>query len=682
MSFKLSQQALPRSSMMWLLAGYIINASAHLYAYIPMWIVLLMLMCFVWRMQIYRMKWRYPSSFNVILIIALVVFGVYSTQEKLLSTTGFCILFMCLYSLKFIESKTLRDGQVIVLVSYLATALIFLFETNIAVFIYAMAAILVNTCALMGLQQTHRSPYNTMDMLKANSKLLALSVPLMVILFVGFPRFPAFISLPQANSMEQQNSTGISDNMTPGSITDLVQSNELMFWAEFSKQAPKQNQLYWRVLTLDHFDGKTWSQRNLFQFNAPEYTVNPSVNVQNYNIIFEPTQKKYLASLDISEFPFQAPRSMTFLNDYRLESRQNVYHKIRYDLKYFPSNTKGLKLPPRGPEIRQYTQLPKKSNPRIRQWILQNHPDAKQNPEAFANAILLYFRQNNFYYTLSPPLLENETVDSFFFDSRQGFCEHYASTLAFMLREAGIPSRIVTGFLGGKVSSDNQQVQVRSLDAHAWVEYWVEGKGWIRIDPTAAVAPERVESGIESVLNDKDNNTIFGESNTFLAPIIMQWRQTKAEMNYQWDKRVLGYQSDNQQDIFTRLFGNNQRWRMQIMQYTFLSIIAILLLSLLIYTKPWQRYRFGLANVFQNSLDLLNHQYPQLQLSISNTPQEVCQISQPHLNDTEYQALKQLMNAIETPLYHTDKKPDKKRIQHAYQSLQKTLRKQRHSKSH
>ncbi len=642
----IQQDQLPRNSISWLLGSYSLITIAHLYAYLSWWILPIAIISFVWRLQIFRMKMQFPSGYTKAFIVILLMASMYFSIGNFLNTEGFSTLFMCLYTLKFIESRNTRDGYVLVLIGYFSLALLFLFETNILIFAYGLLVFTLNTCSLIGLQLSWQSQQSSKHILITSLQLLGLSIPCMALLFVGFPRLPALLAIPQLHQQQSINKTGISDSMSPGSISDLIQSDEHMFWAEFNNKTPANQDLYWRVLTLDYFDGVTWSQGKRFEREAPSYRVANLDNSQNYNIIYEPTQQKYLASLDTSESLF-SKSPLLFLNDFSIQNRNDIETKMRYDLRYIPNTVKELNLINSPTKVRYYTRIPRNSNPKTIKWV-QQYPQASSHPEEFVQTILQHFNQNSYYYTLKPPLLDGDIVDEFLFNSRQGFCEHYASSMSFMLRSAGIPSRVVTGYQGGKLSGNNQ-VQVRSLDAHAWVEYWVPNKGWLRVDPTSAVAPERILDGIDHLINNTDNSTQQQEKTAF-SSVLGKFADIKIYLNYQWDKRVLGYQSDNQQSFFNDWFkaGN---WRVDLLKYTVLIIIIFMLVVAVLINKPWQRYRFSISAVFNGCLKELQNRYPELHFEQGVTPHEVSHLSDGILTDIELKHLQQLMALIEAYIY-------------------------------
>lgn len=205
--------------------------------------------------------------------------------------------------------------------------------------------------------------------------------------------------------------------------------------------------------------------------------------------------------------------------------------------------------------VQALLQLPA-GNPKSRAWATQLRQQY-QTPDAIAEAMLTHFRQQDYHYTLKPKPLGNQRVDDFLFDTHSGFCAHYAGAMTFVLRAAGIPARVVVGYQGGEINTEGHYVSVHQFDAHAWVEYWQKGVGWRSVDPTAAVAPERVEAGLERALAGKEA-FLDKEPLSLLRYRHVEWlnqmRMRWDSLNYSWQRWVLGYQGDVQKSFLQRLF--------------------------------------------------------------------------------------------------------------------------------
>ncbi len=225
-----------------------------------------------------------------------------------------------------------------------------------------------------------------------------------------------------------------------------------------------------------------------------------------------------------------------------------------------------------------YLRLPPGSNPRTTELAQQMFAKAGSQ-ENYVDAVLRKFHQEEYYYTLEPPALGNNPVDSFLFNTQQGFCEHYASAFAVMMRSVGIPARIVLGYQGGELNPKAGHLIVRQSDAHAWTEVWMPGIGWYRVDPTAAVAPERIDAGMSgSMLNGAGAAWGLFAPSAFLHDLGLSWDA----INAKWNDLVLGYGPDKQNELMQWLGMNNPDWRKMMLTMLGLVIAMVILISLLL----------------------------------------------------------------------------------------------------
>lgn len=482
---------------------------------------------------------------------------------------------MAAFILKLVEMRTQRDGRVLVYLGFFCVVVGYLFDASLPWALYSLLPIVALLTAMIGLQHTRfiARPWAT---LKLSLRLLAQALPLMLLLFVCFPRLDPLWSLPLPSN---KGTTGLSDSMSPGDIADLGRSAELVMRVSFDGAPPKRSTLYWRALTLDRFDGVHWSQSGQGQVSpSPSWQpVGPSLN---YRVIQEPTQQPWLFVLDVAKTDLPDVRQLA---DYRLQRKRPVDQALLYSVNSWPQVMRDQELASWA--RRQTLQLPNQGDPRSRDWARQlaaKYP----RPDALVDAVLRHFRNENYYYTLRPPPLSGDTIDGFLFGSRRGFCGHYAGAMTFVLRAAGIPARVVIGYQGGELNPDGNYLTVRQFDAHAWVEYWQAGQGWRSVDPTAAVAPQRIEAGPEAALAADDG---FLENSPF-SPLRFRhlgWlndaRLAWDNANYLWQRWVLGYQSATQLDILNRWFQGWQQWILPA------GLVLILLVLALLILKPRRR---------------------------------------------------------------------------------------------
>ena len=436
-----------------------------------------------------------------ILATAVAVGALVTTYGGLMGRRAAVSMLVLMLSLKLLETFRVRDARVVASLSLFLCGTQFLFSQGVPMIVYIISCLLSSLIAFMYLQRCEAydvlgeapdTDRNLFTEIGFGSALLALAFPIGLALFLLFPRWGSPLwGLPE-DALDARS--GLSDSMTPGSIQGLFMDDSPAFRAKFEGDMPRNSDLYWRGPVFWEFDGSTWQvsylSRNLLAENKPDQNKAPF----RYVVQMEPTEQKWLFALD---YPALVPRRTKMTIDYQLITSRPVTQLREYVMASDP----GFKDTPKLKQtlLRAALELPQGFNPRTAELISAWRKEAKSDSEIVQRA-LQHFNQQEFRYTLNPPLLSKHTVDEFMFDTQEGFCEHYASAFTVMMRMAGIPARVVTGYQGGFYNNIGSYVLVRQSDAHAWSEVWIRGSGWTRIDPTAAVAPERVERGaMESI---------------------------------------------------------------------------------------------------------------------------------------------------------------------------------------
>jgi transglutaminase-like putative cysteine protease len=440
--------------------------------------------------------------------------------------------------LKLLETRTHRDLQVIVLIIYFLSLATLLEGESFWLLGFLVAVCWVTTSTLLRLSVSARRG-NWRGNLRHAGRLLAQALPVAAACWLFFPRFGGPLwQLPDSGGGA---TTGLSDTMSPGDITDLAKSDEVAFRVRFSAAAPPAAERYWRGPVLHVFDGHTWSRTDPGPVPAP--TLSFRGPAYRYTVSLEPSPHNWLYVLD---WPSQwdAPRAH-LTNDYMLVQAGAVSQPIDVtatsygDVQAVDTLSAAMR--------RLDTQFPGGRNPRtlrLARELRHAHPDDRE----YLGAVLDMFHRQPFYYTLTPPRLAADSVDGFLFDSKRGFCGHYASALATLARAAGIPARVVTGYQGGTYNRFADYWILRQSDAHAWTEVWIDGRGWLRVDPTAAVAPERVEHGLNDLV-------------TAGAPLASRWQQrtpwpwltdTRLRLDalrLLWRERILRFDANSQERL-------------------------------------------------------------------------------------------------------------------------------------
>lgn len=505
---------------------------------------------------------------------------------------GVAFLVLCLIS-KLWELYKRRDAYVVLNLSLFVLAALFLMDQGLITTLEVVVGAIVILLAFIALNDDGNTRGD--GRLRTLGVLAIGALPLLVVLFLFFPRLPPLWSVQLSG---QQATTGVSDSMSPGDFANLGQSTELAFRVEFAENRPPQQQLYWRGLVFSDFDGITWrpsaQQRqwrpapqmpswieNAFATVPDEVKVAPT----SYGIILEPTQQNWLFGLD---YPFAQRQDVSITSNFTLLKDQPVTQQLRYEVLQFAP----MRIDPvLSEELRRLNlALPADGNLQARALAQQLFAQSGSDPVRYMAAIEHWINQTEFRYTLSPPRLNNNRIDEFLFETKAGFCEHYSSSFAFMLRAAGIPARVVAGYQGGELSRGGNVWEVRQKDAHAWTEVWLEGQGWVRVDPTAFVAPERVEQGMDA-LTQAQGAAMFGDGTGAQISyqqyqMLQTLRRLSDQASYYWQKDVVGYDQDKQADSLLKWF--NIRSVMQ--QIIWLAVSAIAVMAILVFVI-WQRRR-------------------------------------------------------------------------------------------
>ena len=522
---------------LFILAALSIAMFPHL-VWLPAWIIFWCILFFVYSFQVSRGKWRRPKpGVRQLLTVSgflavLVIFGLRIDRES-------CVGLLAVMSgLKVLEIKTDRDRFISVFLAYFIVLSNLLYSDSLAMTFYMLLSVSVTTGALITL--TDREG-RVSDHLRLSVRMMIQAFPIMLVCFFLFPRLQGGLWGIAGGSTAK---IGFSDTLAPGDISKIVRNDDVAFRATFHDPLPKPDRLYWRGLVLWHFDGKTW-QRGI---RVP-YRQEPAHGSEavSYTVSLEPHGKRWRFALDI---PISAPPFAILLDDQTLISRRNVRKRISYALKsYTVYRTGPLKL---WEEIGR--QLPVHENPKA-VALAKSWASSLKTPKEIVRTAIDYLRENSFTYTLDPPLLRaSNRIDDFLFKTRRGYCEHFASAFAFLMRAAEIPARVVVGYLGGEKNPFANYLIVRQSDAHAWVEVWLPTEGWMRVDPTTAVAPQRIEQGMIAALPEGERPAYL--KFTSLAPIFRSWKKIEwvwDATNVHWNRWVIGYTRNRQKQIFFKL---------------------------------------------------------------------------------------------------------------------------------
>ena len=575
---------MPRQSLFWVFVAQAIVIAPHL-THLPEWIVLTWLLILGWRIQMYRGLWRSPKPIEKVVLVALCGIGLVSGYSRLFALEPMVGLLVAAFLLKLLEMQQRKELLLVIFIGFFVTATQFLFSISLAATVYGLISLLLLLIALVSANQDFRT-LNSHTSVRKAAVLMLQSLPLMLLLFVFIPKLGALWSVPSLKNTAQ---TGVSNSMSPGDFSSLGLSNEVAFRVTFDNELPRQSQLYWRGLVFSHFDGRRWSPISDFTRNPSDVLWSArniparSNNWQmleipgeksRYQVMLEASQQPWLYSLPM---PIEWPGGAGLSRDMTLLSSKPVTERLTYEL----VSSLNFELEPESlSSLGEYQaiQLPLDFNPKTQEIALKWLQE-----EGSAQALMkrvLRFYNNKFTYTLQPPTLGKHSVDEFLWNTQQGFCEHFASSFVVFMRSAGVPARVVVGYQGGELNPLDNYLIVRQKDAHAWAEVWFQGQGWVRVDPTAAVAPERIEQSLEASLSSDDARLVggfFGGAGSFgwVKQLQLHWDSS----NYRWQRWALTFDRDRQTDFLKKLLGDLQPWKITL---AFISVAAMCLAPIIL----------------------------------------------------------------------------------------------------
>ncbi len=536
--------------------------------FMPFWVSSAMLLAFIWRYSIERRRGALPNVF-VRGILALSCFlGIFFTYDTISGVGPGSALLSVMAAMKLLETRSRRDQFVLLFIALFLTMSALLREQYLWSLPYLLLSLTLTLTAW--LRMSADPDERPTQSARTSLRLIGYAVPVAIAMWIFFPRIATpFWSVPIDTGTAI---SGLSSNMSPGDISSLSLSNAVAFRANFEGPIPVHKDLYWRGIVMNDFNGRSWkAAEEPFRGRPVREQLDVFGEPTAYRVTLEPTNQQYLFALDMPYRWELSERKDSFMGrEQQLAFSRPIDKRMAYEVISFTNYRAEMDM---SDWMRNRALNAKDlSNPRTVALAREMREQAESD-EAFIQAVWERFANEEYFYTLQPPILGQSPVDQFMFETRQGFCEHYASAFAVMMRAAGIPARVVLGYQGGEINSvgDEPYLIVRQADAHAWNEVWLEGVGWRRIDPTAAVAPERVEVGRAGALFDG-----IAEDWGMAAP--SQWlysiQQNWDYLNARWNDWVLGYGPDKQRQFMQTMGMDNPDWRR--MMLTLVALVAIL----------------------------------------------------------------------------------------------------------
>ncbi|WP_158970295.1 DUF3488 and transglutaminase-like domain-containing protein [Paraglaciecola sp. L3A3] len=574
-----------------LLSIELLLVSLSLFDSVLAWILLIVACSAVIRAAIYfNFHKHLPTIRTLNLLAVLSALGlVYSglSLDLLLVMVNLLVL-AC--ALKLMQVRSQKDIYQLIISLYFLIGCGFIFNQSI---VYSVFYSVMSLTLLLSLACHHGPNIPLIIHIKTVTKLSLQAFPIGLLLFLVLPQLPPLWQTPKSKTME----TGLSEQITPGDIANLSQSSELAFRASFNGKAPNYVDRYWRTIVMEEFDGKSWrihkQRKPLEQIHKQtEFIPKLSGTAINYEVMVEPTYQNWLFALDIAQASGSSQLKIKQADTFQLISKQKLVSQFQYQVNSYPQAMAQQTFSPLDKKLN--LSLPETTNPRTRKWIQQLRADYPNN-QNFIQAVLKHFTDNPFVYTLRPDLMYSDPVDQFLFDKQAGFCSHYASALAVSLRLGGIPSRVVAGYQGGELSTskgNTTYLSVYQYDAHAWVEIWQQQTGWLRIDPTALVSPDRINFGLRQAMLEE--GSFLADSPFALVRMsdiawLNSFRLFLADMDYNWSRMILGFNNQDQQNLFKSILGKLTPDRLSLLGLGITVIISLLLT--LFYIPHWLNVR-------------------------------------------------------------------------------------------
>lgn len=545
-----------------------------------------------------------------ILALATIYF---SYQSFIGVEAGVAVLSTFLFA-KALETKNKRDVIILFNFALFVSASSFLYSQSIWMALIILLCLISSLTGLYRLQTSEfESAKKHMVSFKSDlqhvSKFLLLALPFFILLFLFFPRLPPLWYIPVP---EQRGITGMSDSMSPGDIAELSQSSSLAFRIIGDmQQLPQNNELYWRAMVLDQYDGQRWTSSFLNQQKVSKNQFNDqSKQAFEYQYSAADPRVTWIMGLEQS---VPLDRQFQLKQDGSIGSFRQVIRNQPIKLAWMGDQAFATAQMNSNLIEKINTKVPIELDQKSRQFALSMFKQSAQQPERYVQNILNWYQSNDFIYTLTPGRLSQNRVDEFLFQSKRGFCEHYASSFAMLMRYVGIPARIVVGYQGGQLAPDQASWEVRQLDAHAWTEVQLNGK-WQRIDPTAIIAPQRIDAGMQNYIENErtllgNNQPSWKYSQFAFLKNVRIWSDY---VSYQWQSKVIGYDAEKQQSWLSKL-GLKTVYATVLALFTSMIVLLIFYFAW-IYCRDQQR-----DNSFARAIQLFSQRQP---LNLRKQPAE------------------------------------------------------------
>jgi transglutaminase-like putative cysteine protease len=544
-----SSGARERRDILVLLTAVAFVAVPH-FGHLPWWATLLVMLMVLWRAIVTARQLQVPGRALLVPLLFGAAAGVYLQHGTLVGQEAGVTFLLLLMALKVLEMRARRDVFVVIFLCFFILLTQFMHDQGPLIALVTLLALAALFFVLVSVN-LDEADLPSARKLKMVGWALLKAAPLTVVLLVLLPRISGPLWGMPGDAAS--GATGLSNSMSPGSIGQLIESREIAFRARFDGTPPGQERLYWRGPVFGSFNGRTWSPL------ADRSTTTKGLKVEadrgslvTYTVTLEPHRRDWLFALEApAEVPQVGGSGARLTSEMELLAADLVRERTRYAMRSFLAFRLGREADPA--ELQNWLELPETYNPRTEAFaaaLLQKVPAGAADRDAHLVAAALdHFRRGGYTYTLSPPRLGRHSVDEFLFDTRRGYCEHFSSAFVVLMRALGLPARVVTGYQGGELNPVDGFITVRQSDAHAWAEVWLRGRGWSRVDPTAVVAPVRVDPASALARAAEAGRTpVFGS-----ADWLQLWRFNWEAVQNTWNQWVLSYSQDHQRALVAML---------------------------------------------------------------------------------------------------------------------------------
>ncbi len=589
---QVSSAARERRDMLVLLLAVTFVVVPH-FEHLAWWATAVLVLLLIWRAFLTVTQRPIPSRLLMLPLLLAASLAVYLQYKTVVGQQAGVTFLLLLMALKLLEMRARRDIFVVIFLSFFILLTQFLNGQEIHVAAMALLGVTALFFVLISvnLDETDLPAGRKFKMVGLT---LLKAVPLTAVLFVLFPRIsgPLWGTPGDVSS----GSTGLSNSMSPGTISRLLESTEIAFRVKFDGTPPSNDKLYWRGPVFGTFSGRTWTPRS-------SETRDPSIQGEArsaiaYTVTLEPHNQPWLFALDApAALPVTTEFTPRITSDMRIVVTDLVRQRFRYEMRSY--TTYRFNADASEAERRNWLDLPPTFNPRAL-GLAEEIRTRSGNDADRVRATLEYLRRGGYEYTLSPPRLGRNSIDEFLFDTRQGYCEHYASAFVFLMRALDIPARVVTGYQGGELNPVDGFMTIRQSDAHAWSEVWLQGRGWVRVDPTAAVAPIRIDQGASEIARQAGIALPGGgRSSTWLRSIRFNWEA----MQNSWNQWVLSYSQERQRDLIG-LLGLTPNW--ESLAVLLAVLVTIVLAAMAMVSLRTRAERDALGEAFRLLRDRLD----------------------------------------------------------------------------